>query len=286
MTEQECVFKIRNAGTGILEVSRVVASCGCTATLLSEKEIEPGGEADLKVTLRSLMYTRVSKRISVYSNDPDESLTRLTIKAKVLPRLIVEPRILNFKEVYRKGTAAPQWFTVRPGERQEVKSLDVRSISEYFRAEVEAPGNDKAEYRVKVTVRDNLPLRRLWGYIQFFINGETEPCARGRAVAQVVDDVSVSPKRLRFKAELGTSDEIGTITVTNHAKKPLQIHRVESDIDGLELEVSLLEEGKRYALVGRLTPDVPEGRIRGNITIHTNNERQPRVNLSVYGVVE
>ena len=92
MGSYEHVFKLRNAGTAKLVVDRVRSTCGCTATLLSEKEIEPGGEARLEVSLKSGMYERpLAKRITVFSNDPDEPEKKLRITATVVPRLALKP---------------------------------------------------------------------------------------------------------------------------------------------------------------------------------------------------
>ncbi len=44
------IFTIKNIGREELIISRVRASCGCTATMLSSDNIQPGKSAELKVT--------------------------------------------------------------------------------------------------------------------------------------------------------------------------------------------------------------------------------------------
>lgn len=77
-------FVFRNEGTAPLKINRVTTSCGCTAALVSEKEIAPGKEGRLKVTFDSRGYSdKVIKYIYFDSNDPKTPQVELTITAEV-----------------------------------------------------------------------------------------------------------------------------------------------------------------------------------------------------------
>ncbi|MGB2983438.1 MAG: DUF1573 domain-containing protein [Candidatus Bipolaricaulia bacterium] len=79
-------FLIENLGDEVLLIESVVASCGCTTTALSEREVEPGktirlgGELDTSGT----GGTHVSKWVDVESNDPDRPTVRLRITGRVV----------------------------------------------------------------------------------------------------------------------------------------------------------------------------------------------------------
>ena len=45
----EYIFKVKNAGSEILEIKRLATSCGCTSAEIAEKQINPGEEAELRV---------------------------------------------------------------------------------------------------------------------------------------------------------------------------------------------------------------------------------------------
>jgi len=77
-------FAFKNEGTVPLKVSRVATSCGCTAALVSQKEIAPGKEGRIKVSFDSRGYSgQVVKYIYFDSNDPKNPQVALTIKAEV-----------------------------------------------------------------------------------------------------------------------------------------------------------------------------------------------------------
>lgn len=76
-------FKFKNNGKGTLVISDIKTSCGCTAALISIKEVKPGGDGTLKVELDTKdRVGRMSRTITIVSNDPEEPNKVLTIFAE------------------------------------------------------------------------------------------------------------------------------------------------------------------------------------------------------------
>lgn len=89
-------FVVKNSGGSQLVLERVGTSCGCTAALPEKKEIAPGDTTTIEVSFNSKNRAgqSVHKTVTVYSNDPDHSQTRLTITGSVTqrgPRLQIIP---------------------------------------------------------------------------------------------------------------------------------------------------------------------------------------------------
>ena len=77
-------FKLSNNGNSILKIDKVNTSCGCTAALLSDKEIEPGKDGTIKVEFDTKNRSgEVTRTVAVSSNDPEEPNKILIIKADV-----------------------------------------------------------------------------------------------------------------------------------------------------------------------------------------------------------
>ena len=82
-------FKIVNKGTKDLVIEDVSSSCGCTAALLSENTIPPGGEAELRVTYDPRLYEDkgfVQQKVRIKSNDPAVPLAEFSVTANVVER--------------------------------------------------------------------------------------------------------------------------------------------------------------------------------------------------------
>ncbi|NIO48628.1 MAG: DUF1573 domain-containing protein [Candidatus Aminicenantes bacterium] len=78
------IFVFKNEGDETLVIKRVKTSCGCTAALLSKKEIAPGAEGEIKLTYNTKGYEgKNTKYIDVESNDPAQPRKRLTVSAEI-----------------------------------------------------------------------------------------------------------------------------------------------------------------------------------------------------------
>jgi tetratricopeptide (TPR) repeat protein len=75
------IFKFKNIGDEVLIIKGTRVSCeSCIEPLISTKELNPGEEGELKITVNSLdMIGRFTKRIYVESNDPDHPRTIITV---------------------------------------------------------------------------------------------------------------------------------------------------------------------------------------------------------------
>lgn len=96
-------FEFVNEGDETLYIDRVRSSCGCTAVLVSEKTIPPGGKGELKANFDSTRFRgAVSKTIYIYSNDPVHPTMQLHVRGKVLEIVAVHPAQINFGTVAAK----------------------------------------------------------------------------------------------------------------------------------------------------------------------------------------
>ena len=79
-------FSIRNFGSADLTVERVSTTCGCTAALLDNKVVKPGGSATLRVTFETRNYSgKVARSVLIKSNDPQRPTLELKLEATVTP---------------------------------------------------------------------------------------------------------------------------------------------------------------------------------------------------------
>jgi hypothetical protein len=79
-------FSIRNFGTADLVIENVSTTCGCTAALLADKVVKPGGTTPLRVSLETRTYSgKVERKVLVRSNDPESNLTEVKVEVTVVP---------------------------------------------------------------------------------------------------------------------------------------------------------------------------------------------------------
>jgi len=112
------VFEFVNAGQDPLVIDRVRSSCGCTAVLVSEKNLAPGAKGQVQANFDSARFRNtVSKTIYVYSNDPAKPVVQLKIKGEVLEVVAVEPAQVNFGSVAGDQTLVSKVILRNQGEK-------------------------------------------------------------------------------------------------------------------------------------------------------------------------
>jgi len=143
------VFLFKNKGTATLEILRVEPSCGCTAAVLSSPRTPPGGEGRIEVAVDTQgMRGRVSRDISVTTNDPRQPQLALTVSAEVEPEFILSTRAINFG-TNPPGKAVTQELTITIQGDPPQKILGVSSSDEAVTAELqEVSGSGGRIYRV------------------------------------------------------------------------------------------------------------------------------------------
>ena len=124
--EHTFIFK-NNCGETI-EVGHARASCGCTAAVISEKVIPPGGQAEVQVKFTPPRGSRgkVTKTVSVYLKDQDKPHTIIRFSAKIKTDVEIHPnyvQLLGFK-VGDNATGAVSVQNVS-GEELDVSSISI-----------------------------------------------------------------------------------------------------------------------------------------------------------------
>jgi hypothetical protein len=97
-------FEFENTGDTILLIKNISTSCGCTATKLEKKEYQPGEKGIIPVKFNSRgLNARITKSITVATNDKETPYSRLKITGKVVLKdfaaIELEPDQLNFEKV-------------------------------------------------------------------------------------------------------------------------------------------------------------------------------------------
>ena len=96
-----------NKGTDTLKIGEVKPGCGCTTAPLDKKEIEPGGFATLSVTVNVNYEGKITKSITIHSNDPHSESKILMLEADIQGALSKTPSYLSFNptELNKEVTA-------------------------------------------------------------------------------------------------------------------------------------------------------------------------------------
>jgi hypothetical protein len=185
------VFKFVNEGDETLTIDRVRTSCGCTAVLVSRKEIPPGKEGELKVTFNTRGYAgKLSKLIYVDTNDPAQKSKQITVSAEIevapQPKIALDSytqdlglfledeeirtqtKIKNIGELELQVSCSHKDASFSAGGKEVSFPLKIRAGKE---AEIEIripPRNRKGLIREYILMKSNDPQRPT---LSFYLSG-------------------------------------------------------------------------------------------------------------------
>lgn len=77
-------FTLTNEGASVLKIRKAATNCDCTIANLDKEEIKPGKSIEMDVTFDSTgRRGNQQKSVTIYSNDPRNSVQRVTLKAYI-----------------------------------------------------------------------------------------------------------------------------------------------------------------------------------------------------------
>jgi len=148
------VFRFRNPGSAVLKILDVAPGCGCTTTLLSAKQINPGGTGEIAVAVNTDGISgAMRKAVVVTTNDPGRPEVTLMVTALVEPEVSFSLPALFFGEVpVDKEVTREIVLTVRSDV--SVRIVGVESSNQDIRAGLSPePLSNGKRVRLSVTHR-------------------------------------------------------------------------------------------------------------------------------------
>jgi hypothetical protein len=89
-----------NAGKAPLQIDRVHASCGCTATQSEKMRIDPGDSTTIRYSIRTQGFRGIiRKSITVYFASPDVQPLQTVIEGTVFTEIEVSPSFIDFQSI-------------------------------------------------------------------------------------------------------------------------------------------------------------------------------------------
>jgi len=267
-------FGLHNTGTEALTIDRVRAGCSCIVAQVSQREIPPGGEAEIVVRLK----TRGRKGdqtlgVRVFTNAPQQPELDLTLRGKVEILAGFATERLYLREVL-KGTSRTELVELEGSRLAELKpSAPVTNAPGRLSGDwIEQDGRRK----LKVTFIAGQQEGRFSGRLTAQ-TGLAEPAQLGLTVtAMVTGDLVADRGLVTFGPYRKEHTPAFEVTVRSMSHRPFKIEAVEDPGGLVSGEAQLVEAGWRIAL--RLTKASQEP--RGRIRIKTDRADQRFIELS------
>lgn len=290
----EHTFRIRNLGTGTLMIGSVQTSCGCTAAKPTRSAVGPGEESQIAVSFDTRFDKGPATRtVTVYTNDPQAQKIVLTMKGDVKVQVEAVPAQVAFGDV-KHGTAQTRQVLLNdlvgqeqapPKEGGKLAPLRVKSLSNAspnIKVTQTARADGKPGAALTVTLLDSMPLGPF---------DDTIKVATSRAPVEITvfgtvqGDITVKPAQVSFGVVPHHQGTLRMARLVNAGARAMRVTGVTSSNASVSATVEPITPGKEYRVKLELHPNTPDGALRGQVAITTDDPNQQTVSLPFYGIV-
>jgi len=289
------VFKIRNAGTGTLLIKGVQTSCGCTAAKPTKNAVAPGEESDIGVSFDTRFDKGPATRtITVYTNDPKAQQIVLTIKGDVKVQVEAAPAQVAFGDV-KHGTAQMRQVLLTDlvaeqaaGSQKDSKNAaafkvqSTTNASPNIKVEAVARNDGKPGAELTIALLKTMPLGPF---------DDTIKVATSRAPVDITvfgtvqGDITVKPPQVSFGIVPHHQGTLRMARLVNAGGRAMRVIGVSSSNGSVSATVEPITPGKEYKVTLALQPNTPDGALRGQVAITTDDPDQHTVSLPYYGII-
>ena len=280
------LFRFTNQGGQELRIESVKTSCGCTAAVISADVIPPSKEGTISATFDTAHFSgEKAKSISVYSNDPIQPVTTLTLQGEITVEVTVEPTQLYLGRL-RRGEETTRTVEVLYNADKPITITKVENTSPVISVQAqELAKNGQKGKKLLVTLKKDAPLGRLNDQITVTTTSQKRPSIVIPVFGSIEGDVVILPPQVSFGVVRKGEGKTQEVSIKNRAAAPVHVLRAQSSTADVVAELAPVKEGEEYRLTLRAKSDSKAGRIQGEIQIFTDHPEEKVLTIPLYGMV-
>lgn len=256
-TRNSCEFHFTNAGEGVLLITEVTKTCGCTPVTLDKKRYEPGESGVIKVKYHaSSKPGNANKHLYVKSNDTENPNVTLFIKAEIVQKVEYHPANLVLSPGEENG--GMKKITLRSIDGQSFKISRFKATGNCIWADL-SDNKEAPEFMLEPKVNTKELKKHHKGRIEISL---THPeCASVKIPFRVLARFEVNPQSINLPRVKESVSVTRSVHVSSNYGESFEIASASSE-KGLVKLLDKQRAGKGYMLKIQITPPPREGRSR------------------------
>lgn len=280
------LFRFTNQGGQDLRIESVKTSCGCTAAVISSEVIAPGQEGTISATFDTAKFAgEKAKSISVYSNDPAQSVTTLVLQGEITVEVEVDPPQLYLGRV-RRGEETTRSVDVLYAADKPIEIIKVETSSPLFIVQTQAFEKDgRKGKKLIVTLKKDAPLGRVNDEIKVITTSEKRPSIEIPVFGSVEGDLVIAPPQVSFGVVRRGEGKAQEVSIKSRSEKPIRVLNVQSSNADITSTLVTVKDGEEYKVTLTAKSDSKAGRIQGEVQVFTDHPTEQQLTIPLYGMV-
>jgi hypothetical protein len=276
-------YKIRNEGQGTLIIGGTTTSCGCTAARPTKEHLAPGQESDIDVSFDTRGEKgSVERTITVFTNDPREQQLKLTLKGEVKLQVTAKPQEVSFG-IVKHGSQLERTVVINDlMNDKEFKVGPVTNSNRNIEVSEQPDSRKKNSAVLSVKLLKSMPVGTFADTIK--VNTSRGPLDV-LVFGTVSGDLSVNPPQVSFGIVPHHATALRFVKLTNSGPRAVKVVAVTSSNQSVAAAVEPVTPGKEYKITLKLRGNTPDGQLRGNLAVQTDDPQQRTINVPFFGIV-
>jgi thiol-disulfide isomerase/thioredoxin len=278
-------FTLTNAGDAPLVINRVHRGCGsCTRVGDYKKKLAPGDSTELPVSMiNRRLNGQYRKRVTVYSNDPEQPKYVLTLYGDCKWHVGAEPKRVYFGLLLEEEPKTKTVRIVNHSDKKLELSLGPQAHPDKLDLDLEEVKKGQ-EYKLKITVKPPYKPGYIRENLLVYTNLKKQKKLIIPVYAKVPHRLEVVPHQLVFSKRTAAGDretQRRILRVSNYGDTPVKVLDAEVNDPAIELEVRERKAGENYTIVLTLPGDyLPPAKGR-MLTIKTDDKEKPVLRVPI-----
>jgi Protein of unknown function (DUF1573)/Flagellar-associated PapD-like len=277
------VFTIINSGQAPLVIGEVTTSCGCTAAKPTKTRLAPGEKSEITVTLDTRVEKgHVVRTVTALTNDPKSAQAVMTLQGDVKLQVEGMPAEVALGDV-RHGTEVTRKILV--SELRPARDFKVGPISNsapYIKVTQGPRSDGKPGAELTIALLKTAPV----GPFSDTVRVATSLVPLEIPVfGNVTGDLVAKPAQVSFGIVPHKQGVIRIVRLTNQGDRTVRVLGISSTSNSVTAEVQPVKPGKEYKITLELRKNTPDGQLRGQLAVHTDDPQQATVTIPYYAIV-
>lgn len=267
----ESEFEVKNEGQADLIIRSLNPSCGCTSAVINNPVIKPKEKGLIKFTFNTLgFFGQKEKSLRVYSNDPINSTSVISIRANILEPVVVTPNKLDLGELGSQDELKAS-FEIRAYDDDNLVVNEVFVKSSFLSASLAPRGAGK--YVVEISRSGVFPLGRMRTMIVVKTNNHLRPVVTIPLTMFVRGALTANPREVNFgflNLANASQESISRIVRLSSVSSASTVRVSSVEKTGRDLDVQLLEDSNGQYVVLTIN-SLAKGVVRGVVKAITDS---------------
>jgi hypothetical protein len=248
--------------------------------------IPPGQEGTISATFDTAHYSgEKTKEISVYSNDPAQPMTTLTLQGKITVEVEADPPQLYLGRV-RRGEEIVRSVDILYDGNKPITITKVENASSMFTVQMQdLEGRERKGKKLIVTLKKDAPIGRLSDEIKVATTSEKRPTVDIPVFGSIEGDLVVAPPQVSFGVLRRGEGKTQEVSIKSRSPKPIHVVNVKSSNADVAAALTTVKDGEEYKLTLTVKNDSKPGRIEGEVQMVTDHPAETLLSIPLYGMI-